>query len=142
MGGAECTDVTLSSDYTQITCSTPEEPSSIVTSGNRGATLYLWNNTDVPDPELDLSSIADQDWATADVTEHLQGLEYSCEYCGDHSVAVLTGWFIAPSDNEYKFILRGDDSARLNISLNGDPADMVTLPQTPTFTPPPGSPTP
>ena len=45
VGGVECDDVMLSQDATEITCTVPEEPTTVSMTGNRGTTLRLWNST-------------------------------------------------------------------------------------------------
>ena len=77
VGGQECTDPTLSADYSTITCLAPATPSSIDKSGGRGAIAYIFNRTTA----MNFSDIADLDRSTATVTMELDEFEFSCDTC-------------------------------------------------------------
>ena len=61
-----------------------------------------------------------------DSEEVLDNFSFLFTDAEDNSVAVLSGVFVAPSDNTYKFMLRADDSAVLYASTAGDPSNAVS----------------
>ena len=72
---------------------------------------------------LVLCTQAADDFDSEEVLDNFSFLFTDAE---DNSVAVLSGVFVAPSDNTYKFMLRADDSAVLYASTAGDPSNAVS----------------
>ena len=93
--------------------------------GSRGLLREIWSTTS----KSNLPDIGNLDSSAADYhTEYLTDAGsppvHSFEKTGAYS-SRITGFFVPPWDDYYRFYIQADDRSELYLSVTGDPANKV-----------------
>ena len=90
--------------------------------GNRGWRRDIWNETSKYQAALS----AVENYTSPDQSDVIDETTWT-ESQRDKYVSRSQGFFIPPSDNEFQFYVKADDSAELHLSSNDDPAQTVSI---------------
>lgn len=98
---------------------------SILPLGSRGLFREIWTST-IKHTLSDIASLDSlaADYHAEDWTESSSPEDDTFNKNSGYS-SKITGFFVAPQDDNYKFYIMSDDTSELFLSLTGDPADKV-----------------